>query len=244
MIKNIQRARVSGENLIEEKARQLLHRYWKQKEARLGGDIDPKSLLPIDVKAIAREILGLEVAESWDVGSDTVTPSSRMNLVGGIHRYAKKIVLARGLSSEIERFTLAHEIGHFLLHPNVIQFREDPRTDIVIRAERKSPLEHQADRFAGFLAMPRKLVVYHYKRMFGDAIDGANLSEDQAYCILGENGIPSEIAKLSPLDLARIVAVATSLVYGQPRVLTEIFGVSPTAMGRQLLLSGLVKVSS
>jgi len=241
MIKSHQRAKVSQEKLIEEKARQTLQRYWKQEEARLGTKIDPNGLPPINVAAIARKTLGLEVVEAWDIASGLNTSPTRANLVGWVDHSKKKIVVARELPPELGRFTLAHEIGHFLLHANVVQFRDDPRTDLVIRDERKSPLERQADLFAGFLTMPRKLVVHYFDRMFGSPIDGDDMTEDQAYVVLGENGILSMIAKLSALDLAKLVAERTSLVFGQPRTLAEIFGVSSTAMGIQLLRLGLVK---
>jgi Zn-dependent peptidase ImmA (M78 family) len=241
MIKYLQTATLSREDLIEEKARQLLFRYWKQEKARLGKYIDPKSLLPMDVMTIAKKTLGLEVFESWDAASDLNATTTHANLAGWVDRSKKKIVVARELPPELGRFTLAHEVGHFLLHPNVVQFRDDPRTDLALRDERKSPLERQADLFAGFLTMPRKLVVDFYERMFGSPIEGANLNENQAYAVLGENGILSVIAKLSALDLAKLVAERTSLVFEQPRALTEIFGVSSTAMGIQLLRLGLVK---
>jgi hypothetical protein len=242
VIRSLQHARVSRENSIEGKARLVLLRYWKQEQVRLGRYIDPKSLLPMNVMTIARKTLGLDVVESWDVGSDlTAAMLTRTNLAGWVDRSKKKIVVARELPPELGRFTLAHEVGHFLLHPNVVQFRDDPRTDLALREEHKSPLERQADLFAGFLTMPRKLVVHFYERMFGSPIDGASLTEDQAYAVLGENGIVSVIAQLSALDLAKLVAERTSLVFEQPRALTEIFGVSSTAMGVQLLRLGLVK---
>lgn len=201
MIKSLQTARLSREDLIEEKARQLLFRYWKQEQARLGKDIDPKSLLPIDVASIARKTLGLEVLDSWDVSSDLTTPPDRRNLAGWVDRSKRKIVVAQELPPEVKRFTLAHEVGHHLTHSNVVQFREDPRTDNAIRGEQKSALEREADMFAGFLTMPRKLVVHYYQRMFGSSIDGANMTENQAYAVLGENGILSTAIGTLPLAI-------------------------------------------
>lgn len=242
MIKSLQQARVAREKLAEEKARHLLYRYWRQEQARLGRNIDPANLLPIDVAAIARNTLSIDVLDSWNVSSDLTSPSSRTNLAGFVDGRRRKIVVARELPSEVKRFTIAHEIGHLLMHPNRLQFREDPRTDIALRGGQKSPLEYQADSFAGFLTIPRKIVTDKYERMFGIPIDGAKLTENQAYAVLGEKGILSVIANLSALDLAKLVAEAISLVYGEPRTLSEVFGVSSTAMGIQLLRVGLVRV--
>lgn len=201
--------------------------------------------MPIDVAAITANTLGLKVVEAWNVDSGLASPTGRTNLAGWIDRSRKTIAIARQLPLEVKRFTLAHEIGHLVTQPNVvpIQFREDPRTDDAIRGEQKSAFERQADLFAGFMTVPRKLVVDYYTRMFGSALDGANITENQAYAVLGESGIPSVIAKMSSLELAELVAERVSLVFDQPRALAEIFGVSKTAMGIQLLRVGLVRVS-
>ncbi len=55
-----------------------------------------------------------------------------------------------------DRFTLAHELGHYLLHPNPGLARQAPVARESIPVYRSS--EWQADYFAGSLLMPIELV--------------------------------------------------------------------------------------
>ena len=59
-----------------------------------------------------------------------------------------------------QRFTLAHEMGHYFLHPGkntFVEFRDnkDKEREEVVR----SPKEIEANKFAAALLMPRKLVL-------------------------------------------------------------------------------------
>jgi hypothetical protein len=73
------------------------------------------------------------------------------------------------------RFTLAHEIGHWRLHRSY--FREDPaqaalfdgrgQPAFVCRAGDKLPVEWQADTYAGYLLMPKALIVAAWREWRG-----------------------------------------------------------------------------
>lgn len=70
-----------------------------------------------------------------------------------------------------KRFTLAHEIAHYLLHRNLIG---DGVTDNELyRSGLPDPIEREADGYAAELLMPSKLVRFAYK---AGAIDVASLS--------------------------------------------------------------------
>lgn len=75
------------------------------------------------------------------------------------------------------RFTLAHELGHWELHrhgflaeaaqPSL--FGDKPAPSIVCRtSSRKEPMEWQADMFAGYLLMPKDMVLAAWKARFGN----------------------------------------------------------------------------
>ena len=62
-----------------------------------------------------------------------------------------------------QRFTVAHEIGHFVLHPKkdaFVDFRKDRGA-----GEAKPVRERQADMFAAALLMPRKVLLKDFRRM-------------------------------------------------------------------------------
>jgi hypothetical protein len=66
-----------------------------------------------------------------------------------------------------QRFTAAHEIGHFVLHKDRIGERIED--NYLLRAEGLSnTLEHQANRFAADLIMPYPLI----ESLVGQGIDG------------------------------------------------------------------------
>jgi Zn-dependent peptidase ImmA (M78 family) len=65
-----------------------------------------------------------------------------------------------------QRFTIAHEIGHFILHPQkdaFVDFRKE-RSE----GEVKFPRERQADMFAAALLMPRKTLLKDFRRLAKD----------------------------------------------------------------------------
>jgi Zn-dependent peptidase ImmA (M78 family) len=62
-----------------------------------------------------------------------------------------------------QRFTIAHEIGHFVLHPQkdaFVDFRKDRAG-----GEVKPPRERHADMFAAALLMPRKSLLKDFRRL-------------------------------------------------------------------------------
>ena len=62
-------------------------------------------------------------------------------------------------------FTIAHEIGHHVLHKELYDELISDRSQILCREEKKKPLiEQQADRFAACLMMPRRMLVDEVER--------------------------------------------------------------------------------
>ena len=72
------------------------------------------------------------------------------------------------------RFTVAHELGHWQLHKGQILensssfFEMEQKPAIVCRkVSAKKPIEKQADKFAGFLLMPKQMVQNKWKEIRG-----------------------------------------------------------------------------
>ena len=65
-----------------------------------------------------------------------------------------------------QRFTIAHEIGHFILHPQQDAFvdHRKERTG----GEAKPPRERQADMFAAALLMPRQNLLKDFRKLAKD----------------------------------------------------------------------------
>lgn len=108
---------------------------------------------PVDVLAIARD-LGLEVyrVQGWpdDISGMIKADPER----GGKSGYA---IYVNGKHPETRRrFTIAHEIGHFVLHPEKIG--DGITDDALYRSKLSSATEVQANRFAADLLMPEDLL--------------------------------------------------------------------------------------
>lgn len=73
------------------------------------------------------------------------------------------------------RFTVAHEVGHWVLHRHQLTaartaplLNQDSEPSIICRATtKKRPIESQADRFAGYLLMPEEMIRRHWAETNG-----------------------------------------------------------------------------
>ena len=108
---------------------------------------------PIDVMKIASEF-GLKVfAASLDEGiSGMIVRDKSFETPSGF-----VIIVDRNEASVRQRFTAAHELGHFLLHRDLIGERIED--NYMLRSNQLSNWqEAQANRFAADLLMPRHLL--------------------------------------------------------------------------------------
>lgn len=110
---------------------------------------------PVRLGALARD-LGVTVKIS------TFKPGQS----GKISREANGYVIRinRHETRERQRFTLAHEIAHYLLHRDLIDASDDGITDNVLyRSGVPEQKEYEANRLAADLIMPKALVVHRLK---------------------------------------------------------------------------------
>lgn len=95
--------------------------------------------------------------------------------LGRLDLLSETVVLDRSGMNNFDRyrFTMAHELGHYILHASLIKelgiasFGETERTlnnDLFIKAEDMKRFERQANRFAATLLMPEEIVktLYYY----------------------------------------------------------------------------------
>jgi Zn-dependent peptidase ImmA (M78 family) len=131
---------VSGETKYREpRAHELRERY----VAAFGGEE-----LPVPVDAIAEDLLGLHVSESdLDGVSGLLYPARRRIVVNADDPPARK------------RFTVAHELGHW-----ICQCQDGPEVEVYCRAEDVTldpsarAVEREANVFAAELLMPEPAV--------------------------------------------------------------------------------------
>ena len=95
---------------------------------------------PVELPSILKAVdISVQAA---DLGGSALGYSVQMN-------ERPLIIVDRGLSLARKRFTIAHELGHCIMHPGRGQ---------LARTERTGRLERQADIFAATLLMPEPMV--------------------------------------------------------------------------------------
>ena len=113
--------------------------------------------IPVPVEAIAEDLLGLRIEESWDLGdcSGLLVPAARLIVLNAAERAGgrNEPPLRRA------RFTLAHELGHWICHAHE---RPDAQPVYCRQVHVAEPsdrvLEREANVFAAELLMPEGAV--------------------------------------------------------------------------------------
>ena len=112
--------------------------------------------LPIPVEVVLEHFLGYELEVS-DEGM-----FSDPDCLGGIVFENQTVTINASIENDLGRysFTLAHEIGHHVLHRQFyFEHLADGETKIICREMNTKPIiERQADRFAAALLMPAETV--------------------------------------------------------------------------------------
>jgi len=133
-------------------------------------------LYPVPLPGLcpAAAITWLAETFGWDLGQDF--PGDRGSVLSGL------LVLARGPGGFLfyntdeplprQRFSIAHEVGHFLLH--AAEIRLDQTQGILETTQYQNPAwdarERQANRFAAELLLPGDRVIQAFRRDFPDPL--------------------------------------------------------------------------
>jgi hypothetical protein len=120
---------------------------------------------PVALAELSRH-LGLNVLES-DLGPNISGMLIRNDSFEGITPSASgwSVVVNAKEGERRKRFTVAHEIGHFMLHRNLRELQDGIlEDDTFYRSELGNVRETEANRFAADLLMPVNLVMAAYKQ--------------------------------------------------------------------------------
>jgi Zn-dependent peptidase ImmA (M78 family) len=127
-------------------------------------------------------LLGLKLSEPEEIEPEILQASDMGTEVAGIlDRELQLIVVARKFSIHIRRFTLAHELGHWFLHPGLTYHRALPMSGGE-RLDRRHPLvEREANLFAAELLMPRRQVSTLFAATYGPRVHPDEVDEKLAF---------------------------------------------------------------
>jgi len=124
----------------------------------------PSSTLPIPIEEIVEIEMGLEI-------SIIERLSERYGILGSITTNFKTFVVDAGIYRQTNRYrlTLAHEVGHLLLHPEQVRAVACPTPELWKAAIQSIPskdysrMEAQAHIFAGCLLVPKQPLLDSYE---------------------------------------------------------------------------------
>ena len=148
------------------------------------------------------------------------------------------ILVSSRFSFEVQKFTAAHEIGHFILHPSVGDRTLHRELPINGTRYNRSSIEREADYFAACLLMPRKAVSSEFQARFNSKPPLA-LTETVAFHLKADAGMLFSQPRGS-LAFAEAVARAEQFDRRNFYSLAKFFGVSVSAMAIRLDELGLV----
>ena len=111
--------------------------------------------IPVPVEAIAEDLLGLRIEERWDLGdcSGLLVPAERLIVLNAAERAGgrNEPPLRR------YRFTVAHELGHWICHAHERRDAEPVYCrQVRPRRDADRTLEREANVFAAELLMPEQ----------------------------------------------------------------------------------------
>ncbi|MCG8607360.1 ImmA/IrrE family metallo-endopeptidase [bacterium] len=123
---------------------------------------------PVKLGSLAREL---------GVGAIKVS-SMRTGVSGQITKENGDYIIRvnRNEARERQRFTIAHELAHYLLHQHVIDSSPDGITDNVLyRSGAPERIEYEANRLAADLVMPMELIEQKLNRDFRGVVTEATI---------------------------------------------------------------------
>lgn len=216
---------------LEYKARELLVEIEKHAN-QLWPNTQPSRLFMCDPVA-ACELLDLQYLPDQRLGSYGSTATA-----GLLDRKRRVVLLSSRQSFEAMRFTTAHEVGHYLLHPGQLMFRDRSVSDHGHLG--RPQVEWEADVFAASFLMPPKLLRAAFEARFPK--QKVPLANTGTICfnLSVREGQYLETLPPGSREFALAIARAQSFAGAHFKSLAQLFSVSQTAMAIRLQETGLV----
>lgn len=221
---------IKNDKDLEEFVRRLQNTLWLQKEKIWKGDNVPKvGIEVLKPERVFRKVLDYVYEEEENLGEFEIQ-EDRFEIAGLIDKKLRVVKISKGFKEENMRFTAAHELGHALLHDQVVQHRDRPIDSSTNFARNKE--EVQADKFAAYFLMPRNTVFEAFEAIF--ETQKFIINEGSALALRAGSAYELKRRCKDLRGLARILASAE--YYGGKTVnsLATIFGVSIETMAIRL----------
>ncbi len=146
---------------IERRVRDLHKTIWQNRNKIWSNVIPPNPIDMLD-PVIALKFIGYDCYLDETLGQ-FYSDGKLIEVAGTIDNLSAKVRISRQFSKNIRSFTAAHELGHALLHKTTGLHRDRPIDGTTMS---RDSVELEADKFATFFLMPRKLVKNTFKKYF------------------------------------------------------------------------------
>lgn len=199
----------------------------------------PEEIFPLDLRAVVEQGLGVRFDDPEYIPptAPAAPHSVPVQTAGFIDREGDRIVVAQQFPIDYRRFTGAHEVGHWLLHPKFKYHRDRPLKGTERLAPKRPLEEYEADVFAAELLMPDKYLRKCFEARFRETIHLSNLDENMAVWLSGRrasNARISDLVSRGQRYLAMQVATCRCFESRHFESIADRFGVSPTAAAIRL----------
>lgn len=199
---------------------------WKHRKVIWETGNPSNALEILDIYKIFDKVLNFEVGFANDLSDG----SSVLECAGIIDQSSRQVLLSNKFNPQVQNFTSAHELGHAVLHTGLRMHRDIPldgTNEGVLSAT-----ERQANKFASFFLMPKKILEKEFIERF--CRKKFKIDEETAFKIPKTN--LSEMRKRlnTKRKLSRYVASIEFYDSSPFNSLSSIFNVSIEAMAIRL----------
>ncbi len=165
------------------------------------------------------------------------TTSYGAEAVGYLDKVTKTVYIKLDISQERKNFTLAHELGHILMHKDMqVMHRQVARK----KGHPRPKLEQEADYFASCWLMPKLLVIKHFQMRF--LLSPLIFTDNVAHLLKGNGEEQQELLEATQSSGLREIVLAKSTNYNSQSFpsMASFFKISPDSMAIRLQELGLV----
>lgn len=214
---------------IDERASDLRELVWRSRADQSVDDSSQPDNSDLVDPEVALGVLGYELFLEESLGTFP-SPTGAFEVAGILDALPGKVSVSRKMKPEVRLFTMAHELGHILLHPQLREAHRDRPLDGSVAS--RAPIERQADRFASSYLMPAKLVRSRFAAIFG--MEEVFLTDSTAFALLRKGAVEATRLVKNSRGLAMALATTERFNGRQVTSLAQQFRVSPTAMAIRL----------
>ena len=223
---------------IEQLARELQVEIWHSRN-KLWASVDLPPVYRMFTNEVAAKVLDVKYKLYPELGKFG-NGNSRFEVAGLIDRQSNTIAVSQSFDHVVQRFTGAHEIGHWQLHKSkLVMHRDRQISGLQTTRIPRAPEEREADYYAACYLAPRKVVQAEFEKRFGP-IDQFRCNDNAAFGLCANN--PRSLLSSSHDSLEWELALASAIQFSGSSYfesLADLFLVSQYTMAIRLREIGL-----